>query len=282
MNTLLVLSHVQAVQLLKARGAGRAATITSTDLNMTSAPAAIDSPGVTFANGRSLAWTAIETIASAPNACFVVRDQTIQKIQAFSPLTNRFCSLLPTRLAPTLLIAGFPMHRIKDTDPYRDTQAKVTALGPVVGRVLDTCMGLGYTAIEASKTAEQVITIELDPAVVEIARLNPWSQELFDNPNITCIFGDCREVVEDFAPGTFSRILHDPPNFSLAGELYSGAFYRELFRVLSRSGRLFHYIGDLQGNTNRRIVPGVVRRLKEAGFRQVRPRPQAFGLVAEK
>ena len=282
MNNLLILSHVQAAQLLEARRLGRAATLVSMDLNMTSTPAAIDPRGVTFANGKFLAWDAIETIAEAPNACFAARDQTLQKIQTFSTLTDRFCSLLPTRLAPTLLIAGFPMHRIKDTDPHRDTVSKVAALRPVVGRVLDTSMGLGYTAIEASRTAQHVITIELDPAVVEIARLNPWSQELFDNPKITCITGDCREVIEDFPTGTFSRLLHDPPNFSLAGELYSGAFYRELFRVLSRSGRLFHYIGDLQSNGSRRIIPGVVRRLKEAGFRQVHPRPEAFGLVAEK
>jgi len=45
-------------------------------------------------------------------------------------------------------------------------------------------MGLGYTAIEAAHTSEHVITIELDPTVVEIARQNPWSRALFSNPKI--------------------------------------------------------------------------------------------------
>ena len=58
------------------------------------------------------------------------------------------------------------------------------SITPIVGCVLDTATGLGYTAIEAAKTAEQVVTIELDPVALEIARLNPWSQTMFDNPEI--------------------------------------------------------------------------------------------------
>ena len=143
-------------------------------------------------------------------------------------------------------------------------------------------MGLGYTAIEAAKTAEHVVTIELDPAVLEIARLNPWSQALFNNPKISVMMGDSQDVIQELKDGSYSRIIHDPPNFSLAGQLYSEAFYRELFRLLSRTGRLFHYVGNLQSGSGGRVVRGVVRRLQEAGFRQVRPEPRAFGLVAQK
>ena len=86
---------------------------------------------------------------------------------------GRAYSLMPTEGAPTLLVWGIPMHRIKGTNPQRDTLTKIQAIAPVAGRVLDTCTGLGYTAIEAARTAEQVVTIELDPTVLEVARLQP-------------------------------------------------------------------------------------------------------------
>jgi len=163
-----------------------------------------------------------------------------------------------------------------------DTLKKVATLAPIVGRVLDTATGLGYTAIEAAKTAEQVVTIELDPGAQEIAQLNPWSRALFDNPKISQIMGDAFEIVPTFEDNSFSRILHDPPVFSLAGELYSGAFYRQLFRILQRGGRLFHYIGDLNSKSSGTIAKGVIRRLQEAGFTRVVRRPEAFGVVAYK
>jgi len=128
---------------------------------------------------------------------------------------------------------------------------------------------LGYTAIEAARTAEHVITIELDPTAQEMARYNPWSRSLFDNPKIIQIIGDAFEVVPSFEDGVFSCILHDPPMLSLAGELYSGEFYRDCWRVLQRGGKLFHYIGDPDSKSGARTTRGVVRRLQEAGFTRV-------------
>ncbi|MFN8452229.1 MAG: methyltransferase domain-containing protein, partial [Anaerolineae bacterium] len=183
--------------------------------------------------------------------------------------------------APTLLIAGFPMHRIKNTDPHRDTLSKIKAARPV-GQVLDTSMGLGYTAIQAARTSDHVVTIELDPAVVEIARQNPWSRELFANPRIEQRLGDSAELIETFADESFSCIIHDPPTIQLAGDMYSGVYYRALYRILKPRGRLFHYIGDLDSPSVSRIVRGVVERLGAAGFRDVKRRPEAFGVVAQK
>src|SRR5256886_5268250 len=116
------------------------------------------------------------------------------------------------------------MHRIVDTDPMQDTLKKIAAISPIVGRVLDTATGLGYTAIEAAKTADEVVTIELDPGTQEIARLNPWSQTLFHSPKILRIMGDAYEVVQTFEDGSFARIIHDPPTFSLAGSCIQGHF----------------------------------------------------------
>ncbi len=164
----------------------------------------------------------------------------------------------------------------------QDTLKKIASITPVVGRVLDTATGLGYTAIEAAKTAEQVVTIELDPGAQEIARLNPWSQALFDNPKIVQIMGDAYEVVQTFEDESFARIIHDPPTFSLAGDLYSGAFYRQLYRILKRGGRLFHYIGDPNSKASGGVTKGALRRLQEAGFARVVRRPGAFGVVAYK
>jgi len=174
------------------------------------------------------------------------------------------------------------MHRIKDTEPHQDTLQKIKAITPIVGRVLDTATGLGYTAIEAAKYVEKVVTIELDPVALEIARLNPWSQALFDNQRIEQIIGDSFEELRKLDDSSFSRIIHDPPAFSLAGDLYSEVFYRELLRVLRERGRLFHYIGDPESKSGHTTTAGVVHRLRQAGFTRVFPKPKAFGVVAIK
>ena len=131
---------------------------------------------------------------------------------------------MPTAGAPTILISGIPMHRIKGIDPHQDTLQKIGTIKPLHGQVLDTATGLGYTAIEAARTADQVITIELDPTVLSIARVNPWSQSLFDNPMITRLLGDSYDLLDTLKDRSFDRIIHDPPMFKLAGHLYSQAF----------------------------------------------------------
>jgi predicted methyltransferase len=243
---------------------------------------ALDEEGVAFPGAVHLPWAQLAEISAVKNACFTWQVDHFERIQQFSTFTNRYCSLMPTEGAPTLLIAGFPMHRIKDTDPYRDTLSKVRCIRPVKGRVLDTTTGLGYTAIEASREASEVTTIEIDPAVLEIARANPWSRGLFEHANIRQLVGDSRDLVEDFEENSFSRIIHDPPTRSLAGDLYSADMYRQLYRVLARGGRLFHYTGNLESGLGSSVVKGVLRRLKEAGFIQLRPAPQAFGVIAYK
>ena len=181
-----------------------------------------------------------------------------------------------------MLVSGIPMHRIKDTDPYRDTLEKIRTIKPVIGRVLDTATGLGYTAIAAAKSADHVITIELDMAALKVARHNPWSQMLFENHRIFQVLGDSYDVVNGFIGDSFDRIIHDPPVISLAGDLYSEAFYIQLYRILRSGGRLFHYIGDPQSKSGRNTTASVSQRLLDAGFKRVKRTPLAFGVVAYK
>ena len=210
-----------------------------------------------------------------------VVDGQPEKILTFSELSNSIYSLYPTESAPTMLISGIPMHRIKDTDPVRDTRAKIKAARPA-GRVLDTATGLGYTAIQAAQIADQVITVELDPAAQQICRQNPWSQDLFANPRIEQRMDDSFDVIETLPDASFQRIIHDPPTFSLAGHLYSHDFYVEMHRVLRPGGRAFHYIGDPESKSGSRITVGVIRRLEQAGFTRVQRAPRAFGVMAYK
>jgi predicted methyltransferase len=278
----IVLSHFQVRPIIAARQAGKGAIACSLDLGLTTSEVTLQPDRVILPGGQGLAWASLQTIVDNEVACCVIEDNAPRKIQFFSGQSNCLYSLMPTHAAPTMLISGIPMHRIKDTDPYQDTLTKIRAAAPIHGRVLDTATGLGYTAIEAAKTADEVITIEIDSAALQVARLNPWSQALFDNPKIRQISGDAFDEVQAFEDASFNRIIHDPPMFSLAGDLYSAEFYRQLYRVLKSNGRVFHYIGDLDSSSGQRVSKGVIRRLQDAGFARVIRQSEAFGVLAYK
>lgn len=278
----IILSYIQTRPLLEARRRSMSVAETSLDLGMSKATATLSDEGVRFAAGVCLDWASVEKISQSEVHCYTTSAEGIQPVQTFSSDTNRLCSLLPTQGAPSVLIAGFAMHRIKEIDPWQHAQRMVAAIAPISGSVLDTTTGLGYTTILAARIAQNVTTIELDPGVQTIARCNPWSRELFANPNITQVMGDAYEVVPSIAAESFDRIMHDPPTLKLAGQLYSGDFYRELHRVLKRGGRLFHYIGDLNSKAGSVVTRGMMRRLQDAGFSRVVRRAETYGVVAYK
>ncbi len=277
-----VFSYYQTAVLLQAKRDGTSSARTTIDLGISSVEAIVGPDKVTFPGGIILTWDQIAEIDSDKNSCFYVFDNTLYAIKGYSIHTRRSFSLMPTHDAPAMIIAGFPMHRIKDITPLCAAQYMVETIAPFHGQVLDTATGLGYTAIAASKSAKQVITIEFDPIAQEIARHNPWSRELFNNPKIMQLIGDSAEEIERFSPESFSAILHDPPSMSLAGDLYSGKFYRNAFRILGPRGKMFHYIGDPDSAMGARVTTGVLKRLKEAGFRKLVRIPNAFGIVAYK
>jgi len=181
----------------------------------------------------------------------------------------------------TLEIDGVHMHRVESVDPWRDTLAKVRAARVHRGDVvLDTCTGLGYTAIASLlRGARRVDTFEIDERVLWAAERNPHSQ-LLDAPRITIIHGDVTRGVERLPDEEYTVVIHDPPRFSRStGNLYSLDFYLELYRVLRPGGRLFHYTGRPHGG---RILQGIARRLWQAGFTGVKWIEEAQGFVARK
>lgn len=277
-----VLSYVHAAPLLAARQKGRAEATMSLDLGLTTVEVTLEPERAVLPDGQWLEWADVELVAGDQSVCYLVQDNAVAKIHCFSPERNLLYVLMPTERAPTVLISGIQMHRVRGIDPWGDTLEKIRTIKPVEGRVLDTTTGLGYTAIAAAGEAQEVVTVEIDGNMIDMARLNPWSRPLFDHPRIRRIMGDAFEVVQELAEGSFSRIVHDPPMMARAGDLYSGEFYGYLYRLLARGGRLYHYVGDPDSRSGSNITRGVMRRLQEAGFRRVSAQPRAFGVLAVK
>ena len=181
---------------------------------------------------------------------------------------------------PTLEIDGVHMHRIAEVDPWKDALTKVRAAKVKKNDlVLDTCMGLGYTAIASIKRGAKVITVEKDANVIELAQWNPWSWEL---EKATVFNDDVFKLIKEFEDESFDKVIHDPPVMSMAGELYSQEFYEELHRILKPGGVLFHYTGNPKRRSGVDLARGVMERLRRAGFDYVKRVPQALGVVARK
>jgi predicted methyltransferase len=112
--------------------------------------------------------------------------------------------------------------------------------------------------------AAAITSYEKNPDVIWLRTLNPWSPV---GGALTLINGDIAEQIATLRNESFDAVLHDPPRFGIAGELYSQVFYDHLARVLKRKGKLFHYTGTPNKLTSGRDVPNEVsNRLKRAGF----------------
>ncbi len=183
----------------------------------------------------------------------------------------------------TIEIDGVRMHQTSQRTPKEGCSEMVAQLHIRRGdKVLDICTGLGYSAIEEAHHGASVVTIEIDTRVLELARQNPDSKELFGNPKIEIIVKDALTEVKEFESEYFHAVLHDPPRFSLAGELYSQAFYIELFRILSPGGRLFHYTGKPGEKSGKNYRKGIKERLAQAGFEKIEWNEGAQGFSALK
>ena len=187
--------------------------------------------------------------------------------QPVSRYTTSLIKLVPTQWGPpTFEIDGIKMLPTAHTSPYADAERKVALIQPRGKVILDTCGGLGYFAAWCMQgQARQVLSYEKNPAVIWLRNLNPWSPQTDDVLSLT--LGDICEQIVSLPGGSVDAILHDPPRFGIAGELYSQAFYDQLARALKRKGKLFHYTGAPNKLTSGRDVPNeVATRLRRAGF----------------
>lgn len=200
------------------------------------------------------------------------RDRTVYHWdgEAFQPVarfTTSLIKLVPTAWGPpTFEIDGIKMLPTAQGSPYADAERKVGLIRPHGKVILDTCGGLGYFAAWCLRgQATQVLSYEKNPDVIWLRSLNPWSPGTGSGLSLTQ--GDIAEQIATLPSGSVEAILHDPPRFGIAGELYSLAFYDQLARVIQRKGRLFHYTGAPNKLTSGRDVPGeVAKRLRHAGF----------------
>jgi predicted methyltransferase len=249
-------SHALLAQALRA---GRAQCLCSLDLGLSQEAVALDAAGFTW-HGSRYPWPAR------------LRDRTIYHWDgtAFEPAAvyaGSLIKLVPTPWgAPTFEIDGIKMLPTARDSPFEDARRKVELVGVSQRRVLDTCGGLGYFAAWCVRRgASQVVSCEKNPHVLWLRTLNPWS------PSADAVL-EVRNTaiethIETLASGSFDVVLHDPPRFGIAGELYAATFYRQLARVLRPGGLLFHYTGSPNRLTTGRDVPAeVLRRLGENGL----------------
>jgi|SRR5688572_3956324 predicted methyltransferase len=213
----------------------------------------------------------------------VCRERTIyhwvegafQPIQRF---TKSLIKLVPTEWGPpTFEIDGIKMLPTAQVSPWADAERKVGLIQPRGKSVLDTCGGLGYFAAWCLQLgASRIQSYEKNADVLWLRGLNPWSPSV--GGALTLTHGDVTEHIGKLADASFDAILHDPPRFGTAGELYSQAFYDQLARVLKRNGKLFHYTGTPNKLTSGRDVPNeVAKRLQRAGFTA---KPSGDGVLA--
>ena len=188
----------------------------------------------------------------------------------FAPVsryTTSLIKLVPTQWgAPTFEIDGIKMLPTAQVSPYADAERKVALIAARGKAVLDCCGGLGYFAAWCLHAGAKTITsFEKNPDVIWLRSLNPWSPPA--GGALDLVHGDIAERIATLPSASVDAILHDPPRFGIAGELYSQVFYDHLARVIRRKGRLFHYTGAPNKLTSGRDVPReVAKRLIKAGF----------------
>ena len=214
-------------------------------------------------------WSSAETHYPWLENC---KDRTIYywdgaTFQPAARFTTALIKLVPTEWGPpTFEIDGIKMLPTAKVSPYADAEQKVGWVQPRGKVILDTCGGLGYFAAWCLRAgAAEVLSYEKNPDVIWLRSLNPWSPQPGGALKLTR--GNVVEEIATLADGCVDAILHDPPRFGIAGELYSQDFYDQLARVLRRKGRLFHYTGTPNKLTSGRDVPGeVATRLRRSGF----------------
>ncbi len=258
----------------------------SLDLNLSTARVDVDGHHFHFQGTRFLLDEIREVSHESRKVFRAAEPPPGETICAWEPVrvyTEHYYQLVPTPEAPTMEIDGIQMHRTTGVHPFAAARAFAAAVVRPGARVLDTCGGLGYTAIHALRLgAAEVRSFEVSEGVLYLRAINPWSQLEADNERLRLEARDVFRGTVELEPASFDAIIHDPPRYALAPDLYSSAFYLRLQNLLKARGELFHYTGD--PNSRRRgssTVRRVIERLRAVGFRTT-PRPELQGIVARR
>lgn len=258
----------------------------SLDLNLSTARVDVDGRHFVF-RGKHFLVDGIREISHEAHKVFRASEPpeggTIRSWEPVRVFTGHYFQLVPTPEAPTVEIDGIQMHRTTGVYPFAAAGAFAAPVVRPGARVLDTCGGLGYTAIQALRLgAAQVRSYEVSEGILQLRAINPWSQLEPCGERLRLETLDVFKGTAELSPGSFDAIIHDPPRYALAPDLYSSAFYLRLRSLLRAGGAMFHYTGD--PNSRRRgssTVRRVIERLRAAGF-ETTPRPDLQGIVARR
>jgi predicted methyltransferase len=256
-----LLTSKEIEQLFNSRNAGSVTLQCSLDLQVSLCTVEI-SPIDWAWNGRRFPYP--ERFKDRTVYYWADADGAFQPAARFS---SSLVKLVPTEWgAPTFEIDGIKMLPSAKISPFEDAKIKVALIQPRDKIILDTCGGLGYFGAWCVRGgARHVQSYELSSDVHWLRSINPWSPAAV--PPLALFQEDVTRALVTLAADSFDAILHDPPRFGIAGELYSLSFYGQLARVLKRRGRLFHYTGTPNKLTSGRDVPNeVAKRLQSAGF----------------
>lgn len=270
-----------ADRILQSMKRGDKTVSLSLDLNLSEKDCEIRGADLIVDEDTRVSRVDLEMVASQKNKVFSFDNGRMTPLEVRG---NGYCKLVATSGAPTLEIDGIKMHRSKDIDPLHDAKLKTELVVRPGDVVLDTCGGLGYSAVFALKAgAAKVISFEKNKAVIQLRDINPWLKKYMD-PRLEFRRGDSTEEIEGVENKSVNSIIHDPPRFtSSTGDLYGKAFYDHLFRVLAPRGRLFHYTGSPKRvKAQDRFVNNTINRLARSGFQKLMFHDDFQGIYGEK
>jgi spermidine synthase len=136
-------------------------------------------------------------------------------------------------------------------DEYRYTESLVyPALGAGAHSVLVLGGGDGLAARELLRQpgVDNIVQVELDPAVIELARrtMRSANDGSLDNPRVHVITGDAMAWLRGPHPESFDAIIVDlpDPDTPVLGRLYSTEFYTLAARALAPDGLMVVQAGS--------------------------------------
>jgi predicted methyltransferase len=257
----------------------------SFDLGLTKTAVLLRDEQILFENEYKIPIPAQDLIREDDKRTILIfKNGFWQKWIYFDQVSNQFIKpvFVSPQKPPTVEISGIKMHVTENQDPMTDTMLKIKALGKLRGKIVDTCCGLGYTAIFLAnlKSVSQVFCVEINRIMIAICRENPWSRELFNSPKINLVLGSTAEIIKIMPDNSFGGILHDPPRYALSPELYTEEIYSHFLSILLYRGRLYHYTGNPKKERRRSLAERTISRLKSVGFSRVSAAYQ--GVIAQK